>query len=80
MVQRLNEAIQMMEAKIEDGEIKDILKDTVQGFKDAICIVMPSMAEANILDILRSIRDSTCLAILPQSEEVEGLLGRADSI
>ena len=73
-VQRLNEALQMMEAKIKGGEIKDVLKDTVQEFKETICMVMPSMVEANILDILHSIRDPTCLAICPHSEEVEGLL------
>ena len=35
-------------------------------------MVMPSMTEANVLDILHS--DPTCLAICPHSEEVEGLL------
>ena len=73
-VQRLNEALQMMDAKIESGKIKDVLKDTVQEFKETICMVMPSMTEANILDILHSIRDPTCLTIHPNSEEVEGLL------
>ena len=73
-IQRLNEAILSMEAKIKDGEVKDVLKDTIQEIKEAICIVMPSMKEANILDILRSIKDPTCLTICPQSEEVEGLL------
>ena len=73
-IQRLNEAILSMEAKIKDGEVKDILKDTIQEIKEAICIVMPSMKEANILDILWSIKDPTCLTIRPQSEEVEGLL------
>ena len=70
----MNEAIQTMEAKIKDGKIKDVLKDTVQEFKETICMVMPSMVEASILDILCSIRDTTCLTIHPQSEEVEGLL------
>ena len=37
-------------------------------------MVMPSMMEANILDILCSIRDPTCLEIHSHSEEVEGLL------
>ena len=50
-VQRLNEAIQMMEAKIDGGEIKDILKDAVQEIKEAICIVMPSMSEGNVRNI-----------------------------
>ena len=73
-VQRLNEAILTMEAKINGGKVKDILKDTIQEIKEAICILMPSMKEANISDILWSIKDPTCLVICPQSEEVEGLL------
>ena len=55
-VQRLNEAIQMKEAKIKDGEIKDVLKDTIQEFKETICIVMPSM---------QSIRDPTVPCYMP---------------
>ena len=73
-VQRLNEAILNMEARIQGGEIKDVLKDAIQEIKDAICMVMPSMKDAAVLDILRSIKDPTCLAIHPQSEEIEGLL------
>ena len=46
-----------MEARIQGGEIKDILKDTIQENKDAICMVMPSMKDAAVLDILRSIKD-----------------------
>ena len=42
----------MMEAKIDGGEIKDVLKDMVQDFKEAICVVRPSMTEVNVLDIL----------------------------
>ena len=73
-VQRLSEAILNMEDRIKGGEIKDVLKDTIQEIKEAICIVMPSMMEANVLDILQSIKDPTCLTIRPQSEEVEGFL------
>ena len=50
--QRLNEAIQTLEARVESGEIKDILKDMIKEFKEAICIVMPTMAEGNVVNIL----------------------------
>ena len=55
-IQRLNETILSMEAKIKDGEVKDVLKDTIQEIKEAIYIVMPSMKEADILDILSQSR------------------------
>ena len=73
-VQRLDEALQMLAARIDSGEIKDILKETLEEFKKAICGVMPSMEEANIIGILWSIKDLTCLMLYPQSDEVEGLL------
>ena len=73
-VQCLNEAMLNIEARIQGGEIKDILKDTIQEIKDTISIVMPHMKDAVVLDVLRSIKDPTCLAICPQSEEIEGLL------
>ena len=64
-VWRLNKALQVIEAKIEGGEVKDVLKDAVQEFKETICMVMPSMVEENIMDILHSIRDPTRLTICP---------------
>ena len=35
---------------------------------------MPQMKDAAVLDVLRSIKDPTCLAICPPSEEIEALL------
>ena len=63
-----------MEARIQGREIKDVQKDAIQEINDAISIVMPHMKDAAVLDVLRSIKDPTCLAIHPQSEEIEGLL------
>ena len=68
-VQHLNKAILNMEARIQGGEIKDILKDAIQEIKDTILVVMPHMKDAVVLDVLRSIKDPTCLAIHPQSKE-----------
>ena len=63
-----------MVVKLDSGEIKDILKDTLEEFKRAICIVMPSMMETNIVTILRSIKDPTCLTLHPQTDNMVGLL------
>ena len=73
-IQRLNEIMLNMEARIQGGEIKDVLKDAIQEINDAIRVVMPLMKDAAILDVLRPIKDPTSLAICPQSEEIEGLL------
>ena len=68
------QSIQAFEAKIVSGEIKDVLKETLEEFKETICVIIPSMMEANIISILQSIKDPTCLALCPQTEQVKGLL------
>ena len=73
-VQRLTEAMLKMEARIQGGEIKDVLKEAIEEIKNAISVVMPQMKDAEVLDILRATKDPTCLAICPQTEEIEALL------
>ena len=73
-MQRLNEAMQTLQVKIEGSEIKDVLKGMLEDIQKAICIIMPVMKDANILNILRVIKDLTCLALRHGSDEVEGLL------
>ena len=63
-----------MLAKLEGREIKNIIKDVLENFKKVILVVMPSMTEANTPMILKTIKDTTCLALCPQTDEVEGLL------
>ena len=63
-----------MEARIQDGEIKDVLKDAIEEIKSTISIIMPQMKDAEVLDVLRDTKDPTCLAICPQTEEIKGLL------
>ena len=62
-IQRLDEALQNMMMKISGGEIKDILKDTLKEFQDAIAKIMPLMCDTNPLIILRAIKDPTCSAL-----------------
>ena len=73
-VQHLTKAMLNMEARIQGGEIKDVLKEAIEEIKNAILVVMPQMKDAKVLDVLRVIKDLTCLAIYPQSEEIEALL------
>ena len=78
-VQCLTEAMLNMEAQIQDGEIKDVLKDAIKEIKNAILIIMPQMKDADMLDVLRAAKDPTCLAICPQMEELEVLLEESHS-
>ena len=73
-VQRLTEAMLNMDAKIQGGEVKDVLKEAIEEIKNMISVVMPQMKDAEVLDVLRATKDPTCLAIHLQTEEIEALL------
>ena len=73
-VQCLTEAMLNMEARIQGGEIKDVLKEAIEEIKNAISVVMPQMKDAEVLDVLRATKDPTCLAISLQTKEIEALL------
>ena len=64
----------MVETKINSGEIKNILKDALEEVHTAISIVMPAMREANTANVLKSIKDLTCLMLNKGSEQAEQLL------
>ena len=51
-IQCLDKAREDMMARIDGGEVKDILKSVLEDFKNAITVVMPQMAEADITIIL----------------------------
>ena len=66
--------MQTVEAKINSGVIKNILKDALKEVHTAISIVMPAMREANAADVLKSIKDLTYLILHKGSEQAEQLL------
>ena len=73
-VQLLDEAMQALEAKVNTGEIKNILRDTLDEVYQAIINIIPSMREASTADVLKSIKDPTCLVLHKGLERAEQLL------
>ena len=73
-IQRLDEVMQMVEAKIKTGEIKNILKDALEEVHIATSIVIPAIEEGSAAKVLKSIKDLTCLMLHKGSEQVEQLL------
>ena len=73
-VQLLDEAMQALEAQVNTGEIKNILRDTLEEVYQAISNTVPAMKEASTADVLKSIKDLTCLVLHEGSEHVEQLL------
>ena len=63
-----------MEVRIKEDEIKDIMKEAVEWFKEIIMNVVRSLAEADIVAVLHSMKDPMCMALRPQTEDTEQLL------
>ena len=73
-VKLLDEAIQALEAKVKTGKIKNVLKDALEEVYQAISKTVPSMKEASTADVLKSIKDLTCLVLHKGPEQAEQLL------
>lgn len=59
---------------IKGGIVKDVMKQLVEEFKFIIILVFPAMEEANVIAVLHAIPDCTCLAMWPQTSQIEGML------
>ena len=64
----------VLEAQIAETEERDILKELVTKFKEAISRVTPAMAEAEVGKVVGSIKDLSCVAVRPKTEVREELL------
>ena len=64
----------MIKAQINSGEIKNVLKDALEEVHMATSIVIPAMKEASATNVLKSIKDPTCLMLHKGSEQAEQLL------
>ena len=73
-IQCMEEVIREMKAKIDMGEMKDVVKAVLKEFQETIKLVMPQMADANTECILKSIKDPTCMALRPHTDKTKGLL------
>ena len=68
------DALQEFKRQCEAGEVKHILRELLEDMKEVITRVYPSMVEADVKAVLRSIPDPTCLVMRWQTMEVEGCL------
>ena len=72
--QLISDAVHDFKWQIKEGEIQDVLKQLIEEVQVIIKWVFPTIAEANIITILRAIPDCTCTALRDQSEEHEKYL------
>ena len=56
------------------GMAEDIMRITIEQFKIATVEIAPYMEDANVTTILKSIKDMSCMALMPQTSDCEETL------
>ena len=67
----LEAALEKMEESIREGVAEDTMRITIERFKCAIVEIAPYMEEANVTTVLKSIKDTSCMALMPQTSDRE---------
>ena len=70
----IEDALHNSKCCIDGGIIKDDMKQLIEELKQITAHVYPTMEEADVVAVLRSIPDCTCLTMRPQTSEIEGML------
>lgn len=67
-IQAMDTIIEDMASKIEGDP--NAMKKAIRSLKEVSTMVMPGMEEVNPMVVLRTVRDTSCLAIHPYMEEI----------
>ena len=67
----LDATLVKMEESIREGMVEDIMRKTIEQFRSAIVEIAPYMEEANVTTILKSIKDMSCMVLMPQTSDCE---------
>ena len=63
-----------IKGKIESGDTRDLLKQTLENMKTRLVATFPSMDTADINIIMNAVKDKEFKVLLPRTEETEALL------
>ena len=61
----LDNALDELEESIKTSTTENKMKITIERFKSAIVEIAPYMEEAKVVSILKSIKDTSCMALMP---------------
>ena len=67
----LEAALDRMEESIREGVVENIMRITIERFKCTIMEIAPYMEETKVATILKSIKDMSCMALMPQTSDRE---------
>ena len=67
----LEKALDQMEEDIKAGTVENIMKTTIDKIKLAVVKISPHMEEAKEMSVLKAIRDTSCMALMPPDSDRE---------
>ena len=67
----LEDALDKLGESIRDGVTEGMMKITIEHFKSAIMEIAPYMEEASVASVLKSIKDISCIALMPPTSDRE---------
>ena len=65
----LQNALDELEESIKTGMTENKMKRTIERFKSAIVEIAPYMEEAKVVSLLKSIKDTSCMALMPPASD-----------
>ena len=65
----LDDTLEKLEEDIREGVTENTMRKMIIRFRKAIIKITPSMEEENADTVLNSLKDITCTALMPQTEE-----------
>ena len=67
----LDNVLDELEESIKTSTAENKMKITIERFKSAIVEIAPYMEEAKVMSVLKSIKDTSCMALMPLASERE---------
>ena len=81
-IQTLDDALEELTKSIQEGATENIMRKTVICFRHALKTLAPVMEEANVDIVLAAIKDASCMALMPctedQDERLEEIMPEED--
>ena len=67
----LGDMLEKLHKSVREGVAEDIMKKTIEWFRRAIIDIAPKMEEVNVSMVLNSIKDTSCMVLMPQTEDCD---------
>ena len=70
-IHTLDDSLNKLEESIRERVVEDIMQKMLECFKKSITEIIPSMEEASEVVVLKAVKDPSCMALMPWTEDHE---------